>query len=131
MVGVALKKNEKEKAGGIYLVDDETFQILQSRKGKTGRPKGAKNKQKNSELSSLNKKCFRLQHRQLVQYNIHFNHISIESVCCNMLVTFKLRFSINPSLHANNVKISIARIMEFDNTNGLIEAFSFIILPKK
>lgn len=45
-IGVALKKMGKEKAGGIYLVDDETFQILQSRKGKTGRPKGAKNKQK-------------------------------------------------------------------------------------
>lgn len=50
-IGVALKKLGKEKAGGIYLIDEETMEYLRSRKGKRGRPKGAKNK--HSATSSL------------------------------------------------------------------------------
>ncbi|AEC02671.1 hypothetical protein [Parasphaerochaeta coccoides] len=35
-----------EKFGGIYLIDDTVMEQLKSRKGKSGRPKGAKNKVK-------------------------------------------------------------------------------------
>ncbi len=51
-VGVALKKMGKEKAGGVYLIDEETMEYLRSRKGKRGRPKGAKNKPKEDDTLS-------------------------------------------------------------------------------
>lgn len=45
-VSSMLKRLGKEKIGGIYLIDQETFEYLESRKGKRGRPFGTtKNKE--------------------------------------------------------------------------------------
>ncbi|WP_169310030.1 hypothetical protein [Parasphaerochaeta coccoides] len=39
-------KEAAAEFGGIYLIDDTVMEQLKSRKGKSGRPKGAKNKVK-------------------------------------------------------------------------------------
>jgi hypothetical protein len=44
-----LKKMGIEKAGGVYLIDDATMEILRSRRGKRGRPKGSLGKAKADE----------------------------------------------------------------------------------
>ena len=38
-----------DKDGGVYLIDDATMEILRSRKGKRGRPKGSQGKAKADE----------------------------------------------------------------------------------
>lgn len=48
-IGVTMKKLGKQKTGSIYLIDEETMEYLRSRKGKAGRPQGAKNKAKTEE----------------------------------------------------------------------------------
>lgn len=45
-VSSMLKRLGKEKTGGIYLIDPETFDYLKSRKGKRGRPFGTTKKAK-------------------------------------------------------------------------------------
>jgi hypothetical protein len=44
-----LKKMGIEKAGGVYLIDDATMEILRSRRGKRGRPKCSQGKAKADE----------------------------------------------------------------------------------